>query len=324
MSDRVGKGKLRHFGYWECLRAARSSGSLPPLAVANEFDSRPYSHAVYDLTAEGLPYLPAVSYFSLREYEMRSPWHRHRNCVECIFCLRGDMKYESDGREFDLRPLHMFVSRPNELHRQVSDGRKVIYSALKISTDRKNWIASGFSAAEREWAIKCLKSLPMTFFGGKAVEKDIRELFKVLQLGDDRSHERRFRLKAVSSRLVLDMIDAANEPRDRSHDVIAGVVSEMEANPERRISMDALVERMNLSPTGVLNAFKSATGLSPHAFQLKCCVDRAKELLSRGESVESVAARLGFASRQHFSATFKRFAGASPSAWRDRHIKTQM
>ena len=49
MSDRAGKGKLRHFGYWECLRAARSSGSLPPLAVANEFDSRPYSHAVYDL-----------------------------------------------------------------------------------------------------------------------------------------------------------------------------------------------------------------------------------------------------------------------------------
>lgn len=320
----VGKDRFRRFGYWECLRAARSSGSLPPLAVENEFDSRPYSHVVYDLSADGLPYFPAVSYFSLREYEMRSPWHRHRDCVECIFCLRGDMKYESDGREFDIRPLHMFVSRPNELHRQVSDGRKVVYSALKISTDRKNWIASGFGAAECEWAIKGLKSLPRTFFGGKVIEKDTRELFKVLQLGDDRSHERRFRLKAVSSRLVLDMIDAASEPRDRSHDVIAGVVSEMEANPERRISMDALVERLNLSPTGVLNAFKSATGLSPHAFQLKCCIDRAKEFLSKGESVESVAARLGFASRQHFSATFKRFSGTSPRSWRERHIKTQM
>ncbi len=68
----------------------------------------------------------------------------------------------------------------------------------------------------------------------------------------------------------------------------------------------------------------SATGLSPHSFQLKCCVDRAKELLARGESVESVAARLGFASRQHFSATFKRFAGMSPRTWRERHMKTQM
>ena len=126
MSNRVREGKFRRFGYWECLRAARSSGSLPPLAVENEFDSRPYSHVVYDLSADGLPYFPAVSYFSLREYEMRSPWHRHRDCVECIFCLRGDMKYESDGREFDIRPLHMFVSRPNELHRQVSDGRKVV------------------------------------------------------------------------------------------------------------------------------------------------------------------------------------------------------
>ena len=67
MSNLAGKGKLRHFGYWECLRAALSSGSLPPLAVGNEFDSRPYSHVVYDLTADGLPYFPAVSYFSLGE-----------------------------------------------------------------------------------------------------------------------------------------------------------------------------------------------------------------------------------------------------------------
>jgi AraC-like DNA-binding protein/mannose-6-phosphate isomerase-like protein (cupin superfamily) len=324
MSDRVRKGKLRRFGYWECLRAARKSGFLPPLAVGNEFDSRPYSHVVYDLTADGLPYFPAVSYFSLGEYEMRSPWHRHRNCVECIFCLRGDMKYESDGREFDLRPLHMFVSRQDELHRQVSDGRKVVYSALKVSTARKDWISSGFCASEWEWAMKGMKALPRCFFGGKSVEKDIHELFRVLQLGDDRSNERRFRLRAVSARLLLDMIDAANAPRSRSRDVISGIVREMESNPEMRISMDDLVERLHLSLTGVLNAFKSATGLSPHAFQLKCCVDRAKELLSRGESVESVAARLGFASRQHFSATFKRFAGTSPSAWRDRHIKTQM
>ena len=324
MSDRARKDTFRRFGYRECLRATLSSGSLPPLVVENEFDSRPYSHVVYDLSADGLPYFPAVSYFSLREYEMRSPWHRHRNCVECVFCLRGDMKYESGGRAFDLRPLHVFVSRPNELHRQVSDGRKVVYSALKISTDRKNWMSSGFGAAEWEWAIRGMKTLPRCFFGGKSVERDIRELFKVLQLGDDRAHERRFRLKAVSARLVLDMIDAANEKRDCPHDAIAGIVGEVKANPDRRISMDALVERLNLSPTGVLNAFKSATGLSPHAFQLKCSVDRAKELLSSGETVESVAARLGFASRQHLSATFKRFAGTSPSAWRERHIKTQM
>lgn len=324
MSDRVRKGKLRRFGYWECLRAARKSGFLPPLAVGNEFDSRPYSHVVYDLTPDGLPYFPAVSYFSLGEYEMRSPWHRHRNCVECIFCLRGDMKYESDGREFELRPLHMFVSRPNELHRQVSDGRKVVYSALKISTVEKDWISSGFSAAEWKWAMKSLKSLPRCFFGGKSVERDIRELFKLLQLDDGRSQERRFRLRAVSARLVLDMIDAADDAPSRSRDAISGIVREIAANPERRISMDDFVERLHLSPTGVLNAFKSATGLSPHAFQLKCCTDRAKELLSKGESVESVAARLCFASRQHFSLTFRRFSGMSPSAWRDRHIKTQM
>ncbi len=317
------KDKLRRFSYWECLRTARSSGLLPPLEVGNEFDDRPYNHVVYDLTTNGLPYLPAVSYFSLREYEPRSPWHRHRNCVECIFCLRGNMKYESDGCEFDLRPLHAFVSRPNELHRQVSDGRMVVYSALKISTAKNDWISSGFSAAECEWAIGRIKKLPRCFFGGKAVEKDVKELFKMLQLEDSRSHERMFRLKSASMRLILDMIDAADERQDPSYVAIFTVVREIEKNPCERFSMDALVERLHLSPTGVLNAFKSETGLSPHAFQLKCCVDRAKELLCKGETVESAAARLGFASRQHFSSTFKRFSGIPPSSWRGRPIKTQ-
>ena len=303
---------------------ARGGGALPPLDPGHEFDSRPYRHVVCDLARDGLPYIPAVSHSSLNEHEMRSPWHRHSNCVECIFCLRGAMKYESGGKTFDVRPLQMFVSRPNELHRQVSDGRKVVYQALTVSTEKKDWLSSGFSAAECDWAVKRMKSLPRCFFGGKVVEKDLRELFKILQLEDALPQERRFRLRAVSARLLLDMIDVAGEARDIPGDGIAEVVSEMETHPEKRISIDDLVERLHVSPTGVLNAFKSATGLSPHAFQLKCCTDRAKKLLRNGESVEFIAARLGFASRQHFSATFRRFAGTSPRAWKDRHIKTQM
>lgn len=319
------KDRTRHFGYWECIRAAVNDGSLPPLTAENEFDPRPYQHMVYDLADKGVPYLPAVSYFSLNEHDLRSPWHRHRGCVECVFCVRGDMKYESGGRVFELLPLHVFVSRPDELHRQVSDGRKVVYSALKISTSRKDWLSSGFGVAEWQWAMKRLKSLPRCFVGGKTVERDVRDMFKVLQSGDDRLPECRFRLRAVSARLVLDMIDAACEKASMpARDAVSGIVREMKEHPENRISIDRLVGRMHVSPTGVLNAFKSATGLSPHAFQLKCSVDRARELLGKGQTVESVAARLGFASRQHFSSTFRRFSGMSPRKWRTMHIKTQM
>ena len=121
------------------------------------------------------------------------------------------------------------------------------------------------------------------------------------------------------------MIDAACEKASMpARDAVSGIVREMKEHPENRISIDRLVGRMHVSPTGVLNAFKSATGLSPHAFQLKCSVDRARELLGKGQTVESVAARLGFASRQHFSSTFRRFSGMSPRKWRTMHIKTQM
>lgn len=319
------KDKIRHFGYWECIRAAVNNDSLPPLAAENEFDPRPYRHHVYSLAGMGVSYLPAVSYFSLDEHEMRSPWHRHRGCVECVLCVRGEMKYESGGRIFELLPQHVFVSRPDEPHRQVSDGRKVVYAALKIGTAKKDWLSSGFSAQEWEWAVKKLKSLPRSFAGGKSVENDVRDMFKILQQGDDRLPERKFRLREVSARLVLDIIDAAGEKTVvPARDAISGIIREMKEHPENRITIDSLVERLRISPTGVLNAFKSATGLSPHAFQLKCRTDLAKTLLEKGETAEFAASRLGFASRQHFSSTFKRFAGTTPGEWRKRHIKTQM
>ena len=318
------KAARKSFSYWECLRLVRKNGSFPPLEASNEFDPRPYQSAIYDLSADGLPYIPVVSRFSLREYEVRSPWHQHKDCIECIFCMRGDMKYESEGRIFGIRPLSVFVSRPTELHRQVSDGRKVVYSAIKFSTVRKDWLSSGFSTSEYEWAMKRLKGMPRSFAGGKVVENDLRELLNAIQMKGMSVGERTFRVKVASSLLLLDMIDEACNGPPLAKDVVTEIIHEMSVHPEKRFSTDELVARLRLSPTGVLNAFKSATGLSPHAYQLKCCIDRAKEFLGKGEIVESVAARLGFASRQHFSATFKRFAGMSPRTWRERHMKTQM
>lgn len=67
-------------------------------------------------------------------------------------------------------------------------------------------------------------------------------------------------------------------------------------------------------------AFKAATGVPPHRWQLDVRVERAQELLLRGNlGLVDVALQLGFAGQSHLTRVFRRVAGATPGAWRRAH-----
>lgn len=61
--------------------------------------------------------------------------------------------------------------------------------------------------------------------------------------------------------------------------------------------------------------FKSASGLSPHAYLMLLRVERAKRLLASGVSIAAAAVEVGFADQSHFARTFRRFAGATPAQY---------
>jgi AraC family transcriptional regulator len=64
-------------------------------------------------------------------------------------------------------------------------------------------------------------------------------------------------------------------------------------------------------------AFRTSTGLAPHAWLLQARVDQSKAMLrKRGASLSDVALACGFADRSHFSRVFARQVGMSPGTWR--------
>ncbi len=69
-----------------------------------------------------------------------------------------------------------------------------------------------------------------------------------------------------------------------------------------------------------LRRFGEAVGLSPGQYALERRVALAAEALARGsETVDEIAARLGFADRFHFSKAFRARVGAPPAAYRRMH-----
>jgi AraC family transcriptional regulator len=84
-------------------------------------------------------------------------------------------------------------------------------------------------------------------------------------------------------------------------------------NLTRNLTLTEIADSVNVSAFHFSRVFKQHTGLSPYQFVLKQRIERARQLLLRGEhSLSDVALQLGFADQSHFSLHFKRFSGMTP------------
>lgn len=245
----------------------------------------------------------------------KSPLHRHVGCIEVLYCRRGVCEYESCGRIYRLMPGQVFVSRPNEPHEMLSDpnGQSTYYFLFRLR-GRKPW---DWEDEELRFIEGKLRNLPRVFDGDKIISSSFAQLIRTVGSELEEGVERRFRVRMGCMNLLLAIIDAAGKiPAAARSSLIHKIAEEMREHPERAYSIEELVARTGFSSSSILSAFKATTGYTPHAYLVKCRIDKAKELLRSGTmKVTDISHSLGFPSSQHFAAQFRKFTGASPKAW---------
>lgn len=83
------------------------------------------------------------------------------------------------------------------------------------------------------------------------------------------------------------------------------------------IGMAELVQVAGLSPAHFSRLFRASFGMPPHQYLLQLRIGQAKLMLqSQNHSMLEVALLCGFANAQHFSRTFSKITGLSPSSFR--------
>lgn len=80
-------------------------------------------------------------------------------------------------------------------------------------------------------------------------------------------------------------------------------------------SLNELALATGLSPFALLRAFRSETGLPPHAYLNQQRVRLARSLLDSGVAPAEVAVHAGFADQAHLTRHFKRVVGVPPGAY---------
>ncbi len=135
------------------------------------------------------------------------------------------------------------------------------------------------------------------------------------------------RVRALALRLVAETL-AGGRPRSRgvarpatraAHQTAAQRAAVFLAETWRTApSLAEVAAVCAVSPFHLARLFRAETGLTLHAYVQRLRLHRSLELLTAGKPTVEIAVDLGFASRAHFSASFKRLFGVSPSEFRGR------
>jgi len=90
-----------------------------------------------------------------------------------------------------------------------------------------------------------------------------------------------------------------------------------EAQP---VNVDALADRVGLSPTRLSRVFRRQTGVSITQYRQRCCLDRFVEVYGRGHRLNMTRAALaaGFGSYAQFHRVVKRHLGVGPREYAAR------
>jgi AraC family transcriptional regulator len=100
--------------------------------------------------------------------------------------------------------------------------------------------------------------------------------------------------------------------------VLRRVLEHIEAKLGERLSLRQLAQQSGYSPFHFCRMFTRSMGTSPHRYLLGLRVERAREQLRAGwrGDLGELALRLGFSDQAHFSRSFRRAVGLTPSAFR--------
>jgi AraC-like DNA-binding protein len=102
---------------------------------------------------------------------------------------------------------------------------------------------------------------------------------------------------------------------------LARAIDRIMESPGSKHSVESLAELAGMSRSAFAQHFGDAFNRSPMNMVHHIRMQRAAQLLRQGGmSVDEVADRVGFSSRSHFSRSFKRHTGTSPSAYSQGEI----
>ena len=105
--------------------------------------------------------------------------------------------------------------------------------------------------------------------------------------------------------------------RSRHEEMVEATKIALAARPGENWSLGELAKRVASSPFRLARLFREIAGIPVHRYHLNARLSAAlDEVLATSREITAIGIGLGFSSHSHFTATFRRAFGVTPSALR--------
>ncbi|NIT60155.1 MAG: helix-turn-helix domain-containing protein, partial [Aliifodinibius sp.] len=107
-------------------------------------------------------------------------------------------------------------------------------------------------------------------------------------------------------------------PTGKEHGAVKRTKEYILGNYSKNISLEELSNVAFMSPFHLIRVFRKETGLPPHEFLLNVRIEKAKSMLTKGNSLAQISYDSGFADQSHFSRYFKQIVGIPPGQYQKK------
>lgn len=178
-----------------------------------------------------------------------------------------------------------------------------------------------------------IKGIP--YFREAAIEdwnlaRSIFKLARVLEQSEDNLERESCLIEVLSRSLSInaDLKNISGLKIGKEPKAVKAIATYLHDNYNKNISLEQLVRLTNLNRSYIVRLFRKQVGLPPYVYLTQIRVEKAKQLLAKGEKVADVAIAVGMSDQAHLTRHFKRIVGITPGRYRNMNMsisfKTQL
>lgn len=264
---------------------------------------------------------PTIFFACKSVMNKETEYHDH-DFAEITYILSGRGNYYIDGNTYQVQKGDVLIHNPGSKHCNI----------ILESEEPMVEFCAGFT----DFQINNMPPNSIVFRDGKPIMKTsgllrkeiTRHCYEMVSENDGFQLGKYFMLKTHLIQILLLMIRSISEPLDiqkgynfetysRNY-AVKRIITYLNENYENKISLDQIAHNMYLSPVYISKIFKEETGDSPINYLINIRLEKAKDILSKGEcgSIKEVANRVGYEDVYHFSKLFKKHFGLTPSDYK--------
>lgn len=246
--------------------------------------------------------------------------HKHENVLELFYVMKGNGQYFVGGREYIVQSGCLVICNAGVMHGEepfrghnmesyccVMQGLSLQGMPENVLT-KPSWNPILYFSDDREAVEHILLSL-YDLHTRSTGNKEVCELLAnaLLSLVQEKLH-RRLQSNATTER--------------NNEEFLQSIMQYLDEHFMEPLHLQELGERFHISQYYLSHIFKEETGLSPMKYVMYRKIGESQNMLMNSNlPIGAISETLGFNDNCHFSTTFKKYVGLTPTQYR-QHFRT--